>query len=153
MLFASDTESPETAESLVKTQPAEKEDGIESPQRSSSPNSSLHSVEASKTLPDEVAISGSPSAKSTAAVDHSCLPENGKDPEITPSNQESVQKTVSDEAEETPPTPLPTDHSPKSDVTWKSLERRRFNYDIIPKVFCNVNYTVNPVIQLPYFLE
>ena len=150
--FASDTKDAEAVESLVKSQPTEGPDDMESPQHSSSPDASVPSVEDSRSLPVEDVISGLPSAKSMAesesVADHSSLSENGKDPEITPTNQGSVQVTVSNEADETSSKPLPSGHSPKSEVTWMSLGRRRFNYDIMPKVFYNVKYTLNSVIQL-----
>lgn len=115
VLFASDKEDAEAVESLVKAQPAEGQDDMESLQHSSPPDTSFPSVEPSGSLTNQ------------ETGDHA---------------------TVSSETEETPSQPLPSDHSPKSKVTWKSLGKRRFNYDILPKVFYNVKNVVNSAMWL-----
>ena len=151
--FSSDKEETERAELLVEVQPPEVQSNKESPQHSSSPSASPPDGEPSRSLPVEDVTYSSPSVNTTneskPVADHSGSSESGKDPEVAPTNQESDQVTVSNEADETQSEALVSGHSPKSKVTWMSLGRRRFNYDIIPKVFlqCKVRTSFShPVV-------
>lgn len=143
----SDEQDLKVEEPQVKTQPSKEQDDLEPSQDSTAPDSASPNVDTSASLPAEVMPLGFPSTGSTTgnelAVDQSLLSEMEEDHQVTSANEDSINKISSSDADEIPTRPRPSDHSPKSKVTWRSLERRRFNYDIMPKVFTIKMYAVS----------